>query len=89
MNRAYEIKIIREAQKQLGALPKPAQDVVKDAIWSLAEVPRPACCKKLKGQVSLWRIRISNYRVVYEIKDDCLVVFVIRIGHRKDIYRDF
>lgn len=53
----------------------------------LADDPRPTGVVKLAGDDNLWRIRIGNYRVVYEIYDDQLIVLVLRVAHRKDIYR--
>ena len=53
----------------------------------LAHDPRPTGVVKLAGDENLWRIRIGNYRVVYEIHDDRLMVLVLRVAHRKDVYR--
>jgi mRNA interferase RelE/StbE len=58
---------------------------VRDAIASLAENPRPSGCKKLVGREG-WRIRIGNYRVIFEIDDVKREVTVMHIGHRRDIY---
>jgi mRNA interferase RelE/StbE len=58
-----------------------------EAADALASNPRPHGVKKLQGDENLWRIRVGAYRIVYEIHDDRLVVLVIRIGDRKDIYR--
>jgi mRNA interferase RelE/StbE len=56
------------------------------AIGQLADNPRPVGCKKLKG-MSAWRIRVGDYRVVYEIHDDVLVVLVVRVAHRREVYK--
>ena len=53
----------------------------------LAKEPRPKGVKKLSGADDLYRIRVGDYRVVYQIRDDRLIVLVVRIGHRKDVYR--
>ena len=82
----YKIFIEKSAQKSLSKIPSPYQDRIINAVQALAKNPRPAGCKKLSGREA-WRIRIGNYRVLYEIHDDTLIVFVIVIGHRKDIYR--
>ena len=58
---------------------------IKKAIYSLADNPRPAGCKKLKGRDG-YRIRVADYRIIYDIFDDVLLVDVIDLGHRKDIY---
>ncbi|MEW5948302.1 MAG: type II toxin-antitoxin system RelE/ParE family toxin [Thermodesulfobacteriota bacterium] len=56
------------------------------AIQGLSEDPRPSGVKKLTGR-NAWRIRVGNYRVIYEIQDNSLVVLVVSVGHRKEIYR--
>lgn len=58
---------------------------ILDAIENLAENPRPKGYKKLKGRTG-YRIRVGNYRIIYEIFDDILLIDVIDLGHRKDIY---
>lgn len=64
---------------------EPYYSNIKRAIYNLANNPRPAGCKKLKGRDS-YRIRVADYRIIYEIFDDILLVDVIDLGHRKDIY---
>ena len=64
----YRVTILRRAQKELGALAGEAYTRIRDAIGSLAEDPRPPGCLKLTGR-DAWRIRVDNYRVVYEIDD--------------------
>jgi mRNA interferase RelE/StbE len=54
---------------------------------ALAENPRPAGAKKLKGSSELWRVRAGDYRVIYSIHDDVLLILVVKIGHRGDVYR--
>ena len=56
-------------------------------IDQLAENPRPQGCKKLKGDDNLWRVRAGDYRIVFSIHDDLLLVLVIRIAHRREVYR--
>ena len=82
----YRVTILRRAQKELGALAGEAYNRVRDAIGALAEDPRPSGCLKLRGRDG-WRIRISDYRVVYEIDDNGQMVTVLHIGHRRDVYR--
>lgn len=81
----YELVIDRYAQKQLYKIPPPHFNRIVKAIDELAYNPRPPGCKKLTGR-SAYRIRIGNYRVIYNISDNVLTVFVIDIGHRKNIY---
>lgn len=57
------------------------------AIDMLAADPRPPGAKRLAGAVDLWRIRVGNHRIVYTIEDDVLVVLVVELGHRRDVYR--
>ncbi|MGD0655795.1 MAG: type II toxin-antitoxin system RelE/ParE family toxin [Thermoguttaceae bacterium] len=82
----YQIFIQRHAQKDLAKIPNPYRDRIIQAIRELGVNPRPAGVKKLTGR-NAWRIRISDYRIIYEIYDDKLVVVVITIGHRREIYR--
>jgi len=56
-------------------------------IDALADNPRPSGAEKLKGAKDLWRIRSGNYRIIYTIQDEALLVLVIRIGHRREVYR--
>jgi mRNA interferase RelE/StbE len=81
----YEIRITKTAQKQLDKLPGSVAGILFDTILSLADNPRPFGCKKLKGRDG-YRIRKGNYRVLYDIYDKVLVIEVIAIGNRKDIY---
>lgn len=57
------------------------------AIRGLAETPRPSGCVKLSGEENVYRIRVGDYRIVYQIKDEQLIVLVVAIGHRREIYR--
>lgn len=82
----YQVSILRRAQKMLADLPGKDYQRVRDSIRNLAKEPRPSGCSKLSGR-SGWRIRIGNYRVIYEIDDQERVVTVLDVGHRRDIYR--
>lgn len=81
----YTIEILRVAQKQLGGIDRLEQQRIIEAIRQLAHAPRPPGCKKLSGRPA-WRIRVGVYRVIYEIHEGRLVILVIAIGHRKDVY---
>ena len=83
---SYRLEILRTAQKQLAQIVQSDQDRIVAAIKDLADVPRPAGCKKLSGRPA-WRIRVGRYRVIYEIHDGKLLILVVTIGHRKDVYR--
>lgn len=83
---AYSIIYKTSAEKELAALPRQAAITIKAAIDGLAVNPYPAGCKKLRGYLKLWRIRVGNYRVVYEPHQQQLVIYILRIRDRKDIY---
>lgn len=83
----YDLFISRQALKDIADLPKSVVPRVTRAIDALRFDPRPPGCKKLKGQLEqLWRIRVGDYRVIYDIKDKVRVVEVREVGDRKDIY---
>jgi mRNA interferase RelE/StbE len=83
---SYKLLIKPSAVKELETIPARDRRRLATRIRSLASTPRPPDCEKLTG-VELYRIRQGNYRVLYEIQDATLVVLVIKIGHRRDIYR--
>ena len=82
----YSVRFVRSARKELEALPDVAIRRIFPRIEALADDPRPAGCKKLRGARDLWRIRIGNYRVIYQIEDTILLVEIRAVGDRKDIY---
>ena len=82
----YSIEILRSAQKQLSKIKLQDQDRIISSIESLAYNSRPYGCKKLSGRPA-WRIRIGSFRVIYEIQEEKLIVLVIKIGHRREIYK--
>ncbi len=85
---SYQIKIRRQALKELGRLSAQVNTKISHAIDLLANDPRPEGCKKLKGEKEyLWRIRVGDYRIIYQIQDTIQVVEIRKIGNRKDIYR--
>ena len=81
----YQVLIEKKVQKQLEKIAEPDYSKIKKAILGLAKNPRPVNCKKLKGR-SGYRIRISDYHVIYDVFDEYLVVQILATGHRKDIY---
>jgi len=82
----YTVKVQPRAAKQLRALPRGVQATIGQVVETLAENPRPPGAVQLKG-TDLMRVRVRDYRVVYEIRDDVLLVLVVRVGHRREIYR--
>lgn len=81
----YKVRIERKAQKKLSKIPEPYYSNLKTAILDLGNNPSPSGCKKLKGRDG-YRIRVADYRIIYEIQDSILLVDVVDLGHRKDIY---
>lgn len=85
---AYEIEVAPAAARQLRKLDPPSRRRVQAAIELLATEPRPPGATKLVGGAGEWRVRTGDFRVVYEIHDRVLVVLVVAVGHRREIYRD-
>lgn len=84
----YRIEIRRSAAKELKKIPKTDLNRIIKRIDSLAEqLPNPEETK-LKGDNPFHRIRVGDYRIVYEILDDVLVILIVKIAHRKDVYRN-
>lgn len=82
----YSIEFKKSAVKELEKLPKEIIEAIRDAILALQDNPYPVGYKKLKGRKSDYRIRVGSYRIIYQIKNDVLIIYIIKIGHRKDIY---
>jgi mRNA interferase RelE/StbE len=85
---SYQVSIKPAAQRQFKKLPLTIQEDLFAIIEGLSEEPRPLGCKKLKGRKNQYRVRSGNYRIIYGIEDASLVVEVIKIGHRRDIYEE-
>ena len=88
----FEIRILPAAQKSLIKLARADRRLalaIDKAIRSLTDNPRPTSCKQLAGlnEPPWYRIRVGDYRIIYEVQDDVVLVSVIHVGHRKDIYR--
>ena len=83
---SYRVLITKSASKELEAVPQKDRQRIVTRILGLAENPRAPGCERLSGE-DKYRLRHGNYRILYEIVDDTLVVPVIRIGNRKDVYR--
>jgi mRNA interferase RelE/StbE len=85
--RRYEVQLVASARRELLKLPARTRVKVADAIRALATDPRPTGCKKLAGNADYFRIRVGDYRILYEVRDREILVLVIKIGHRRDVYR--
>ena len=81
----YKIEIKKSAAKEISKLPKVAIKRIVNKIQTLSDDPRPNGCKKLSGDEK-YRIRIGVYRVLYSIMDENLVIYIVEVGHRKEIY---
>jgi len=82
----YEISFLASARKQLRAIEPSMSQRLGARIDALADDPRPPSATKLVGS-EYWRVRVGDYRVVYDIHDDELIVLVVRIAHRREVYR--
>jgi mRNA interferase RelE/StbE len=83
----YTIQFKPLALRQLEKLPREAQRRLSVKIESLRDDPFPAGCKKMAAVPDAWRIRVGDYRVVYQVHRGILLVLVLTVGHRKDVYR--
>ena len=83
----YQILYRASVKRDMRRLDAPTAQRVDAAILALADDPRPAGCKKLAGKNDLWRLRVGAHRIVYQIQDDRLIVLVVRVAHRQDVYR--
>lgn len=84
---AYTIQFKPLALRQLEKLPRDVQKRLGAKIESLRDCPFPAGCKKMAGLPDTWRIRAGDYRVVYQVHLGILLVLVLTVGHRKEVYR--
>ena len=87
-SRRYTVIVERQVEKALRRLPKQVLARVDRLLLSLADEPRPVGCKKLRGYDNLYRLRAGDWRLIYAIEDDELVVLVIEIAPRGEAYRD-
>jgi len=85
---SYRIEIKKSAAKALKKIPKANRKRIVEKIDSLAESPPNPDTTKMKGNNPFHKERVGDYRIVYEIQEDVLVILVVKIGHRKDIYRN-
>jgi mRNA interferase RelE/StbE len=84
---SYQIEFSRQADRQFRNLPSQIQQRLKPKIDVLAATPRPYGSEKLSGDDQLYRIRVGDYRIVYVVEDDRLLVLVAKVGHRREVYR--
>ena len=84
---AYRIELAVSAKKTLDKLPQDIRRRIAAAIDNLSQTPKPPGTIKLTGAVALYRIRVGSYRIVYRIQDERLLVLVVKIAHRREVYR--
>ena len=85
---SYRVLIKPSAAKEIEAVDqKRDRQLIVAKVLALADEPRPAGCEKLAGESDRYRLRVGQYRIVYSVADDELVVLVVRVAHRKDVYR--
>lgn len=84
---AYRVEIKKSALKEMQSLPRKVQRRIDQTISSLALDPRPHGTEKLKGLERTYRIRVGDYRVVYWVEDAILLVLIVRVAHRSNVYR--
>lgn len=86
----YQVEFVKSARKEFDHLPTKIQNRILEAISLLSQNPYSELLKykKLKGADSLYRIRVGDYRVVYEVRSGVLVIIIIKIGHRREVYRN-
>jgi mRNA interferase RelE/StbE len=83
----YEVRFSRAASKEAEKLPSDVAERVAPAIDALAENPRPIGCQKLQGEEDLWRIRVGDYRIIYQVDARGRILYIRRIRHRREVYR--
>ncbi len=83
----YTVVIHKKAKKEIDKIPDLYAHRIAETIYQLAENPRPLGCKKLSDSEEYYRVRVANYRIIYSIEDEILYIEVIKIGHRKEIYK--
>lgn len=83
----YRVELRPAARREFVRLPGEVQDRIRPRIDALADAPRPPGCEKLAGHASRYRVRVGDYRVLYEVADRTLVVTVTRVAHRREAYR--
>ena len=84
---SYTVEFLPSAQRELAALPKDVQRRIANRIDALSEDPRPPGARQLQGVERLFRLRVGDYRVIYSIEGRRLVIVVVKVGYRRDVYR--
>jgi len=85
----YRIVYKKSVDRDLRKLPIKQRKLIVEIIQSLAAEPHPSGVTKMQGSLNLFRLRHSVYRIIYQVKNDALVILIIKVGHRRDVYRNF
>ena len=88
MSHRYELRYSNTARKGIKHLDGPVRKRVRAALEALADDPRPRGCTRVKGQADMWRIRVGEYRIRYEVDDNVLIVLVLKVASRDRFYDD-
>jgi mRNA interferase RelE/StbE len=83
----YEVRFSSAADRHIGKLPRAVRPLVVARAEALADDPRPHGVEKMSGEENAYRVRVGDYRIIYEIHDAVLIVVVVRVGHRREVYR--
>ena len=84
---AYTVELSNRAKRDLAALSAEVQTRIVKALRTLEANPRPSGVEKLKGEDNAYRLRVGDYRILYAVHDKILFVLVVKIGHRREVYR--
>ena len=82
----YRIELTRAARRGLASAPRNIIKRLDTCILKLAEEPYPRGCVKLRGSEDFWRVRVGSYRIIYHVEDELLVIVIVKVGPRKDVY---
>jgi mRNA interferase RelE/StbE len=83
----YRIEFSPRAELQFKKFPKELQIRLQHRIDTLAEIPFPRGIKKLSAEENIYRLRIGDYRIIYQVQGKALLILILKLGHRKDVYR--
>ncbi len=83
----YEVEITPAAKRQIKKLTKSIQQLIVERLEELVDNPRPPGVIKMEAEENLYRVRVGDYRIIYEIQDSVLLIVVVKVGHRANVYR--
>lgn len=83
----YEVEITPAAKRQIKKLTKSIQQLIVERLEELVDNPRPPGIVKMEGEENLYRVRVGDYRIIYQVQDRMLLIVVVKVGHRGNVYR--